>query len=276
MKYPALSLCFVSFYFLGPIGALADDPAFVDLESAKFTNPTAIDNKWLPLKPGTGVVLEGTTTEEGEDLERRIEFLVTGLTKEIGGVETVVAYIDDFSDGQLVESELAFYAQDDDGNVWYFGEYPEEYEDGEFVAAKPWIHGFEDAKAGMKMKAAPMAGEEPYFQGWGPAVDWNDFAFVAETGTSHCVEAECYEDVLTIKETSLGEEGAFQLKYYAPEIGNIAVGWEGDDASREELELVEQLALGADQLEELNSKAMELEKRAFEKNAMYGKTVAMK
>ncbi|TCD14189.1 hypothetical protein [Oricola cellulosilytica] len=217
-------------------------------------------------------MLQGTTSEEGEVLTRRIDFMVTGLTKRIDGVDAVVAYIDDFADDQLVESEIAFYAQDDEGNVWYLGEYPEEYQDGEFVTAKPWIHGLEGAKAGMKMKASPKVGEVPYFQGWGPAVDWNDFAFVAETGMSDCVSSDCYEDVLMVRETSLDEQGAFQLKYYAPDIGNHRVGWEGNDATREELELVERVALDDEGLEQLNEKARALDRRGSEINQMYSET----
>lgn len=271
MKNTVLYSC-LWFLVASPLGAVAAEPIFVDFDSATFTNPTNIDNRWLPLKPGSGIVLEGTTSEEGEVLTRRIDFMVTGLTKKIDGVDAVVAYIDDFADDQLVEAEIAFYAQDDDGNIWYLGEYPEEYEDGEFIGAKPWIHGLDEAKAGMKMKASPKVGEDPYFQGWGPSVGWNDFAFVSETGINDCVETGCFEDVLIIKETSLGEEGAFQLKYYAPDIGNLRVGWEGNDASREELEMVERVTLDAEELEELNEKARALDKRGSEINEIYGKT----
>ena len=45
------------------------------------------------------------------------------------------------SERDVAISELAFYAQDDDGNVWYMGQYFEEYEDGELVDAPTWIAG---------------------------------------------------------------------------------------------------------------------------------------
>jgi hypothetical protein len=48
---------------------------------------------------------------------------------------TVAVWDRDFQDGELVEEELSFFAQDDGGTVWNFGEYAEEYEDGEFVGA---------------------------------------------------------------------------------------------------------------------------------------------
>ena len=94
----------------------------------KFTHPTNIDNKWTPMKPGTRWVYEGTSVEDdGKVVPHRIVVTVTDLTKSWAGSGTVVSYDLDHSDGELVEAELAFYAQDDDGNVWQFGEYPEEY-----------------------------------------------------------------------------------------------------------------------------------------------------
>ena len=62
------------------------------------------------------------------------------------------------------EKEIAFYAQYDDGTVWYLGEHPEEYEDGEFVKAPTWIHGLEEARAGVKMLADPALHTQSLFQ----------------------------------------------------------------------------------------------------------------
>ena len=71
------------------------------------------------MKPGTRWVYEGTSVEDdGKVVPHRIVVTVTDLTKTIGGIRTVVSYDLDHSDGELVEAELAFYAQDDNGNVW--------------------------------------------------------------------------------------------------------------------------------------------------------------
>jgi hypothetical protein len=108
------------------------DPAtvaeFWEMDPANFTNSTVIDNVWMPMQPGMRWVLEGTAVDdEGNNLTRRIDFTITDLTKEIAGVQTVVAWIIDYNDGEVIEREVAFYAQDNDGNVWYFGEHPEEF-----------------------------------------------------------------------------------------------------------------------------------------------------
>lgn len=249
------------------------EPVHEDFNVDNFTQPTVIDNEWFPLKPGMHAIYEGTTTEDGETSSHRIEFTVTDLTKKIMGVQTVVALLADFSDDELVEKEIAFYAQDNAGNVWFFGEYPEEYEDGVFVKAPTWIAGIEDAKAGIKMRANPQPGEPSYFQGWGPKVDWSDFGQVEKAGEKTCVPVNCYENVLVIAESSLDEENAFQLKYYARGVGEVRVGWRGDDASQEELELVKLTQLDPEDMKNLRTEALELERNAYKisKN-VYGRT----
>jgi len=240
------------------------EPEFADFDPSNFDRSTNIDNEWLPLQPGTQWVYEGFTIEDGENIPHRLEFTVTDLTKEIEGVRTVVAWVVDISDGEIVEKEIAFYAQDNDGNVWYLGEYPEEYENGEFVKAPTWIHGLADARAGIKMQAEPQLGIPSYFQGWGPAVDWTDYGQVDQMGQETCVPVDCYEDVLVIAESSLGEPDVFQIKHYARGVGEVRVGWRGAAATQEELELVEYVQLDPEALAEVRAEALELEKHAYE------------
>jgi len=210
---------------------------------------------------------------EAEEIPHRIEFTVTALTKEIAGVRTVVAWVVDYSDGQVVEQEIAFYAQDNDGNVWYLGEHPEEYEDGELVEAPTWLAGIEDAVAGIKMKAEPQQGTPGYFQGWAPAVEWTDYGQVDQMGQETCVSVDCYQDVLVIAEASLEEEDAYQLKYYARGVGNVQVGWRGEDATQEELELVEYVQLSPEALAEVRAESLEMEEHAYEVSEdVYGQT----
>jgi hypothetical protein len=250
---------------------------FWELDPANFIDPTVINNMWMPMQPGTRWVHEGTALDdEGNAITRRIEFTVTDMTKEIAGVKTVVAWIVDYNDGEAIEKEIAFYAQDQDGNVWYFGEYPEEYEDGEFVQAVPWIHGIEDARAGIKMMSEPEPGTPPYYQGWAPAVDWSDFGQIDQVGQETCVFVGCYQNVLVIAESSLEEMDAYQLKYYAPNVGEVRVGWKGEDPAQEELELIELIQLSAQELAEVRAMALELEQRAYEiSSEVYGETLPM-
>jgi hypothetical protein len=139
---------------------------YEDFFPENFDNSTQIDNHWLPLIPGTQFVYDGVTVEDGKNIPHRIVITVTDLTKVIGGVRSVVTWDRDYSDDELVEAELAFFAQDNDGNVWRMGEYPEEYENGEFVIAPTWIHGLQGARAGIAMQAEPQVGTPSYSQGW--------------------------------------------------------------------------------------------------------------
>lgn len=239
------------------------DGPFCVFDVDGFDDPTVIDNRWLPLVPGTRLVFEGTT-DEGELLDHQVIITVTDLVKVINGIETVVTWDLDFSDGELVEAELAFFAQDNEGNVWRMGEHPEEYEDGELVDAPTWIAGVNGAVAGVSMLADPVVGSLSYSQGWGPEVEFIDRGRVLDVGEPFCIELECFDSVLVVSEFNVEEAGASQLKYYARGIGNVAVGWSGTDETREELELVSVEQLDASALADVNVAALELDARAYE------------
>ena len=253
------------------------EPQFADFQPDNFGNSTLIDNEWMPMRPGTKWVYEGTAVDEdGKSVSRRIEFIVSDLTKEIAGVRTVVGWIVDYTDGELVEKEIAFYAQDNDGNVWYLGEFPEDYKNGEFVEAPSWITGIEDARPGIKMMAEPKLGAPYVYQGWGPAVEWSDFGHVDQMGQKTCVPVDCYEDVLVNEESSLGETGAFQLKYYARGVGEVRVGWTGADETKEELELIEHVQLSPEELVQVREDVLAVEKHAYEiSKDVYSQTLPM-
>jgi hypothetical protein len=241
----------------------------------KFRRQTAPNNKWAPMKPGTRWIYEGTSQEDdGKIVPHRIVMTITDLTKMIGGVRNVVAYDLDYKDRELVEAELAFYAQDDEGNVWQFGEYPEEYEDGKFIRAPAWIHGLKGARAGIMMPADPQVGGIGFAEGWGPAVDWKDRGIVYQTGQKVSVPAGAFDDVLVIKEGAAGEKDAEQLKYYARGIGNIRTGWLGVNATiTEDLELVKVEQLTPDEMRRVRQKALELEANAYRRSKdVYAKT----
>jgi len=257
-----------------PSNTIPDEEQLLELDHNNFDDSTAIDNQWLPMRPGTQWVFEGTTNEDGELIPHRLVFTVTDLTKEIDGVSTLVAYIEDYSSDELVEAEIAFYAQDNDGNVWYLGEYPEEYEDGELVHAPAWIAGIDGSKAGIKMKAEPRLGAPSYPQGWAPSVEWTDRGQVYKMAQNTCVPVNCYADVLVIDEFSQEEPGAFQQKYYARGVGTIQVGWRGEETQQEELALVDVVHLDPQALAQAREAALALEQRAYDVDQdVYGQTL---
>jgi hypothetical protein len=258
----------------------ATDPAvaaFAEFDRGNFSNPTRITNEWMPLQAGKRWIVDGITIEEGERIPHRITFTVTDLTKNIDGIDTVVVWIEDYSDGVLVEKEIAFYAQDDDGTVWYLGEHPEEYEDGEFVAAPTWLAGLEEARPGIKMFADPLSHTQTWYQGWGPAVEWTDFGRFDEVQPEDCVTAGCFKDVVRFAESSDGEQGIYQLKSYAKGVGEIRIGWRGEADSKEELELKGTATLNANRLAPYREQALALERHAYQISPkVYGQTEPMR
>ncbi len=234
-----------------------------DFNRNSFDRPTNIDNEWFPLKPGTQLVYDGSSIQDGGRVRHGDVFTVTDLTKVIHGVRTVVVWDRDYSEGRLVEAELAFFAQDDDGNVWHLGQYPEEYEEGELVGHPAWIAGLEGAKPGISMRAQPRAGTSSYSQGFGPKVNWTDRARVSKTGQRTCVPSGCYDGVLVTDEYTRDEPDAHQLKYYAGGVGNVRVGWAGRDEEQETLVLVKVVHLSPKALAEVRRAALKLEERAY-------------
>ena len=62
--------------------------------------------------------------------------------------------------------------------------------------------------------------------------DWADRATIDEITNEHCVEVDCYADVLVTAESDEADPEAEQLKFYAPDVGNIAVGWRTSTSGR--------------------------------------------
>ena len=245
-----------------------------DFDPAAFVDPATVDNQWFPLVPGTQMKWKGRALDGTDKLTREVVFTVTDLVKEIDGVTTVVIYELDYTDGELEEAELSFFAQDTVGNVWHLGEYPEEYEEGEIVKHPAWMAGFQGALPGIHMPAAPALDTPSYAQGWGPKVGWDDRGDTYALGEHTCTQVDCYDNVLVTREFSRGEPGAFQLKYYAPGIGNVRVGWGGpNEEEHEVLVLTDISQLDADALAKVRTEALAQEARAYDNSpAAYGET----
>jgi hypothetical protein len=206
------------------------------------------------LVPGTQLVYEGRTAEG----RHQVVFSVTDLVKEVDGVTTRVIYDVDLEKGVVVEAELAFFAQDDAGNVWSLGEYPEEFEDGEFIGAPDvWLAGKRNAQPGIHMPADPerVLGVE-YLQGRVPGIEFLDCATIVDLDGQLTVPAGHFTDVLTAHETSpLESTTAIQTKEHAPNVGIVRIG-AIDDPEGETLELTQHVQLAPQQRDQLNQEAL--------------------
>jgi hypothetical protein len=247
---------------------------FADFDSAVFEPPTAIDNQWFPLAPGTQFTFVGQAglgDEEVRILPRIVVFTVTDMIKIIDGVETLVIWDQDFAideEGEqfLVEEQLAFFVQDEDGNVWNLGEYPEEFEDGEFVGApSTWIQGVQDAQGGIIVLGRlgrQRLGTE-YLQGLAPSIEFFDCGLVHRKLRRLPVRGEVFRNIVVIRERdAFDPEGGIQQKYYVRRVGLVKVDAVRDPEG-ERLELVEQATLGRGGLAIARQNVKRLEANAY-------------
>jgi hypothetical protein len=246
------------------------EKAFEDFDHSKFHRSTNIDNQWFPLKPGTQFVYEGSSLQNGKRVPHRVVFTVTDLTKVIDGVPVVVVWDRDFSRDKLLESELTFFAQDNDGNVWHLGQLRETYDDMEFVGGRAWLVGDQiGSKAGIMMPAEPRPGTPSYSEGYAPPpFNWTDRARVSQIGQKTSVPFGTFKDLLVIDQFNQEDPDAIQLKYYARGVGIVRVGWKGKDEEQETLELVKVIELSPEALADARAQALQLETRAY----IYGRT----
>ena len=222
--------------------------------------------------PGTRLTLEGRANRGGGPLPHTVTFTVTDLTKVIAGVRTRVVWDVDVNEGELSETELAFFAQDKRGNVWNLGEYPEEFEEGRFVGApSTWIAGVAGAEAGLHMVKRPRVGQT-WLQGISLDIDFLDCARVFTIRHQLCLPIGCYSPYLRTHERSpLDPEGGIQTKFHARGVGIVQVG-ALDDPEGETLVLTNATRLSPEGLAIARAAALKLDARAYSVSEVYGHT----
>src|SRR3989344_8658172 len=189
-----------------------------------------VDNKYFSLEPGKTLVYEGV--EDGEPV--RQEVTVTNEAKEILGVKVVVVRDKVFIDSELAEDTKDWYAQDKDGNVWYFGEDTAEYDEGKVVSrAGSWEAGVKGAKPGVIMTVDPKVGDswrQEYFKG-----EAEDAAEVLSVNETVKVKAGTFKNCVKTKDWNALEPNISENKYYCAGNVVLSVGVQG---SSDKVELV--------------------------------------
>jgi hypothetical protein len=185
------------------------------IDPARFSDK--ITNPYFPLKPGTTFIYDG----KRDDIPRRTEMTVTSETKMILGVKCIVVRDVLTSNSALVEKTVDWYAQDADGNVWYFGEDTAEYANGAVTStAGTWLAGVDGALPGIIMEAAPKVGDA-YRQEYRPGVA-EDYAKVQKLDGAITVPAGSYDRVVITEDTDLLDTTKLEHKSYAPGVGFVA------------------------------------------------------
>jgi hypothetical protein len=195
----------------GEFGSAPYDPV---IDPANFV--TTIDNPYFPLQPGTTFIYEG---QMPDGLERD-EFAVTHNTRVILGVTCVEVHDSVFTDGVLTEDTLDWFAQDRDGNVWYFGENTHELEDGLIsTISGTFMGGVNGDKPGIIMKAHPAVGD--FYRQEFSLNNAEDFAQTLSVDEVVTVRFGTFNHCLKSQETTPLEPDLLEDKFYAPGVGNI-------------------------------------------------------
>ncbi len=138
---------------------VAGDSARVDLCMPTFSNPTQITNPLFPVSSQNSALLVGRV--DGQDFRTEVTLLDQSRVIPWAGtqVEVVVSQYVAFLDGRIHEVAYDLYAQDDGGNVWYFGEDVYNFLDGSIGDTHgTWLAGI-DGPAAMIMPFEPRPGD---------------------------------------------------------------------------------------------------------------------
>lgn len=226
MKGTLLMLCCL-LPACGPSGGPGSNDYNPKIDPANFVS--LVDNPLFPLQPGT--VWEYSVNKEGATA--KVVITVMRETKKIVGVTTTVVHDLVTEGGQIAEDTWDWYAQDRDGNVWYFGEATTKTEGGKSSTEGSWEAGVKGAKAGVIMEAHPKVGDN-YRQEYAPGVA-EDRAEVLSLNESVTVRKGSFNGCLKTKDYSPLKPDVVENKFFCPGVGQVLVVHVKGPAEREEL-----------------------------------------
>ena len=212
----------------------------MSLDPTRFT--TEIDNPYWPMTPRT----QWTYREvDADGAELTVVVTVTDQTKEVAnGITARVVRDTVTEDGALIEDTFDWYAQDQEGNVWYLGEDTAEFEDGEIVSTEGSFEaGVDGALPGIAMPARPGPGlsyRQEYYEGQA-----EDAGEVLSTTELVQVPYGKFRDALLTRDTNALEPDVAEFKLYGRDVGPVlALDVSGGGSGRVELVTVEQVPPG--------------------------------
>ncbi|KQY64704.1 hypothetical protein ASD30_07350 [Nocardioides sp. Root140] len=202
------------------------DPTGIDSLTIPTPSPdpsdftVRIDNRWLPLAPGTTWTYEVT----GSARASTATTTVTDQTSTIAGVRTVVVRHETLGRrGRVLETTDSYYAQDRDGNVWIFGT----------TGPDGWRAGEDSAEATLAMADGPRHGDGYAAEFVGGAI--TRAAEVRATNATTYTPYGEFDDVVEVEETGVEEGAEPYVSSYAEGVGLVEV----DRTGAEGLELVD-------------------------------------
>jgi hypothetical protein len=216
---PRIGVACAAALVLGACSSPSSSPAghFVDEGIPEFSNPTAVTNQLFPMSELQQVVQLGI---DG-GLSLRVEVTLLPETRTIEWerrqVETLVSQFVSYRDGRILEVAYDYFAQADDGSVWYFGELVDNYGDGRVANhSGAWLAG-EDGPPGMIMPAEPRQ-DDVYHPENIPGVVFEEVT-VLETGVVTDGPSGEISGAIRVEEHLM--EGSVEQKIFAPGYGEF-------------------------------------------------------
>jgi hypothetical protein len=169
-------------------------------------------NRFFILEPGHQLVLESPA--------EKVVITVLDETKKIGSVETRVVEEHEEQDGELAEVSRNFFAIcKEHGDVFYFGEEVDDYEDGKIVRhSGAWRADEKNSKAGIIMPGTILLGARHYQE---IAPNAMDRAEIISDDVKMKTPAGTFRNCIRVEETSGLDPDEKYYKTYAPGLGII-------------------------------------------------------
>jgi hypothetical protein len=203
---------------------VAPESERVDLTMPTFSDPTNVTNPLFPVSLQESVLMLGHV--DGKPFRTEVTLLPETRIIEWEGqrVETLVSQYNAYLDGRIEEVAYDYYAQADDGSVWYFGEDVFDFRDGAVVVTEgTWLAG-RDGPAAMIMPGDPQIGDVYRTE--------NAPGFVFEEVTVRSVDEQLDGPMGPIDGGLLADElhsdGTTEQKIFAPGYGEFYTSGGGD------------------------------------------------
>ena len=203
---------------------VAPESERVDLTMPTFSDPTNVTNPLFPVSLQESVLMLGHV--DGKPFRTEVTLLPETRIIEWEGqrVETLVSQYNAYLGGRIEEVAYDYYAQADDGSVWYFGEDVFDFRDGAIVVTEgTWLAG-RDGPAAMIMPGDPQVGDVYRTE--------NAPGFVFEEVTVRSVDEQLDGPMGPIDGGLLADElhsdGTTEQKIFAPGYGEFYTSGGGD------------------------------------------------
>ena len=208
--------------FVSVIAGLAwSGPLEFDFGAATFSSPANVNNDYWPLSSLPSAVY----FSESDDGCEANQVVVSGATRAGFGtpyddIEAIIVedreWVDEECTGQYVLAEATedWFAQDDDGNVWYLGEDTISWDDENNCLSTngAWEAGEDGAQAGVVILGSPAEGksyQQEYYEG-----EAEDRAKVLRLDAPVSIAFGDYDGCMKTKEYTPLSPGEIEHKYY--------------------------------------------------------------